>query len=90
MAARKTPAKPKASKAKPMATTPVQATAPSAVRIPKGDSTGGQFTTRPKQHRAMVARVLPFAPDPRSPGVGKGRAAPTGRGASTPGGALAR
>ena len=63
------------------------------MRTAKGEHQAGTFTTRAKQHRAMVAKAMPFAPAPTATGrsaATNGRRASTGRGAVTPGGALAR
>ena len=64
------------------------------MRTAKGQHQAGTFTTRAKQHRAMVAKAMPFAPAPtatKSSGATNGRRTTgSSRGAATPGGALAR
>jgi hypothetical protein len=56
----------------------------SRMRTPKGQHGAGTFTSRPKLHRAAVARALPFAAvQPRPPTSAAARS-------TTPGGALAR
>jgi len=35
------------------------------MRTPRGQSGAGTFTNRAKQHRATVAKVMPFVPAPK-------------------------